>query len=181
MLYKIRRLLHKVIDEHKLKGLINNGLIVGENFSKQRGCTLDPPHCWLIKIGDDVTLAPHVSILAHDASTIRDLGYAKIGLVNIGNKNFIGAGAIILPNVEIGDNCIIGAGSVVTKDVPKNSVYAGNPAKLICSTGDYINKNKRLMETSFVYDESWTIRGKITNEQKEKMKNDLKSGIGFVR
>lgn len=43
----------------------------------------------------------------------------------------IGSGAIILSNITIGDNAIVGAGSVVTKDVPPNSIVAGNPARLL--------------------------------------------------
>ena len=81
-----------------------------------------PSHCWLISIGDNVTLAPYSQILAHDASTYNFIKYTKISDVTIGNNVFIGAGAIILPNVKIGDNVIIGAGSVVTKDIPNNSV-----------------------------------------------------------
>jgi len=41
----------------------------------------------------------------------------------------IGSGSTILSNVTIGENAIVGAGSVVTKDVPANSIVAGNPAK----------------------------------------------------
>jgi acetyltransferase-like isoleucine patch superfamily enzyme len=41
----------------------------------------------------------------------------------------IGSGATILSNVMIGENAIIGAGSVVTRDVPANTIYAGNPAR----------------------------------------------------
>ena len=55
-------------------------------------------------------MAPHVQILAHDASTKRYLGYTKIGRVLIGNNVFVGAGTIILPSVAIGNNVIIGAG-----------------------------------------------------------------------
>ena len=51
--------------------------------------------------------------------------------IHIGQNVWIGTGAIILPGVNIGDNSVIAAGSVVTKDVPENSVYGGNPAKLI--------------------------------------------------
>ena len=43
----------------------------------------------------------------------------------------IGSGATILSNITIGENAIVGAGSVVTKDVPANSIVAGNPAKFL--------------------------------------------------
>jgi len=43
----------------------------------------------------------------------------------------IGSGATILSNISIGENAIVGAGSVVTKDVPPNSIVAGNPAKVL--------------------------------------------------
>lgn len=44
---------------------------------------------------------------------------------------FIGARTIICSNVEIGDNAIIGAGSIVTKNIPPNQIWAGNPARFI--------------------------------------------------
>ncbi|WP_253200562.1 DapH/DapD/GlmU-related protein [Clostridium sp. CF012] len=99
--------------------LIKMGLKVGKNFNRLGGCIIDDSHCWLITIGDNVTLAPRVHILAHDASTKMYLDVTKIGLVDIGNNVFIGAGSIILPNVKIGNNVIIGAGSIVTKDILK--------------------------------------------------------------
>jgi acetyltransferase-like isoleucine patch superfamily enzyme len=43
----------------------------------------------------------------------------------------IGSGSTILSNITIGENSIVGAGSVVTKDVPSNSIVAGNPAKVL--------------------------------------------------
>ena len=51
--------------------------------------------------------------------------------IHLGKKVWIGSGAIVLPGVSIGDNSVIAAGSVVTKNVPENSVYEGNPAKFI--------------------------------------------------
>ena len=43
----------------------------------------------------------------------------------------VGSGVTILSNIEVGENAIVGAGSVVTKDVPPNSIVAGNPAKVL--------------------------------------------------
>lgn len=43
----------------------------------------------------------------------------------------VGSGATILSNTRVGENAIVGAGSVVTKDVPANSVVAGNPARVM--------------------------------------------------
>ena len=53
------------------------------------------------------------------------------GCITIGNNVWIGAGAIILPNVKIGDGVVIGAGSVVTKSFAANQVIGGVPAKLL--------------------------------------------------
>jgi acetyltransferase-like isoleucine patch superfamily enzyme len=50
----------------------------------------------------------------------------------------IGSGVTILSNITIGENAIVGAGSVVTKDVPSNSIVAGNPARIL----RYIEESK---------------------------------------
>ena len=51
--------------------------------------------------------------------------------VFIGNNVWIGMNACILPGVSIGDNSIIGSESVVTKDIPPNEIWVGNPARFI--------------------------------------------------
>ena len=85
------------------------------------------------------------------------------GGVSIGNNVFIGAGSIILPGVNIGDKAVIGAGSVVTKDIPTNSVAVGNPAKVICSYDEYMQKQKRGMERveKFPYNPNRTEKERI--------------------
>ena len=176
MISKLRNL-YKAMYLKKLKKI---GLIVGENFQMEKGCSIDTPFAWLIKIGDNVTLASRVYILAHDASTKKILNYSKVGRVNIGNNVFIGAHSIILPNVNIGDNCIIGANSVVSKDVKPNTVVAGNPAKEICSLEEFKIKNNKKLDKGPVYDVSWTLRGNITKDRKEKMKKDLKNNLGYI-
>lgn len=52
-------------------------------------------------------------------------------LPSIGDNVTLGANVVIIGNISIGNNVIVGAGSVVVKDVPDNSVVAGNPAKII--------------------------------------------------
>lgn len=163
--------------------LVDKGIKIGKNFSRQEKCLIDQSHCWLIQIGDDVTLAPRVHILAHDASTKRELGYTRIGLVNIGNRVFVGAGSIILPNVTIGDDVVIAAGSVVTKDIPKGSVAAGNPARVIDSYESYIKRKKNEFRESPVFDETYTLRNKnMTQQQKAEMTEKLRqgNGVGYV-
>lgn len=176
----LKKLVYRIRGEYTVEQLKKMGLSVGENFNPQLGFELDPSHCWLIEIGDNVTFGPHVQVLAHDASTYNILGYTKLGRVWIGDNVFIGARSIILPNVKIGDNSIIGAGSVVTHNVPKNVVYAGNPAKMISTLEEYTARSKELLEEVPVYQEEYTLRGGITTEKKLQQKNDLEKSVGYI-
>lgn len=155
-------------------------MTVGKDFNRMHGVILDDSHCWLISIGNNVTMAPRVHILAHDASTCHHLGYARIGRIDIGDNVFIGADTVVLPGVSIGDNSVIGANSTVAKSIPANVVAAGNPAKVICSIDDYIDRNRARMEAGHIYGEDYTMRGNITVEKKLQQRDDLKDGSGFV-
>ena len=168
----IRKFIMRLRGEPDLDRLRAAGLRVGKNFSMGQECILDVSHCWLIEIGDNVTLAPRVHILAHDASMKRALNYARIGRVTIGCNTFIGAGAILLPNIRIG--------SGVTRDLPDGSVAAGNPARVLCATAAYLEKQKEQMKTRPVYGEEWTTRQNISAERKQEMLRALEDGIGFV-
>lgn len=176
----ITRLVYRLRADYTTDQLAEMGLRVGKNFLRMHGTIIDPSHCWLITIGDNVTMAPRVHVLAHDASTCHHLGYARIGRVDIGDNVFIGADSVILPDVKIGDNSVIGANSTVTKNIPANVVAAGNPARIICSIDDYIARNRERMVRGHVYDEDYTLRGNITIEKKKKQRDDLKDGCGFV-
>ena len=57
----------------------------------------------------------------------------KVDPVRVKNGASIGSNSTILGNVTIGENAIVGAGSVVTKDVPANTIVAGNPARIFRS------------------------------------------------
>ena len=88
----------------------------------------------LITIGNDCLIGPNVQILTinHAVSPEARLDKANFtSPVTIEDNVWIVAGAIILPGVSIGKGAVIGAGSVVTKDVPSNTLFAGNPARYI--------------------------------------------------
>ena len=175
----LKRILYRLRGDHTTEILIKRGMKVGQNFKRLHGVILDPAHCWLISIGNNVTMAPRVHILAHDASTKTFLGYTIIGRVKIGNNVFIGAETVVLPNVTIGDNVVVGANSTVSKSLASNGVYAGSPAKFICSLEEYLERNSELMKSNPKYDESFII-GNITKENKAKMIKDLNDKIGYI-
>ena len=89
-----------------------------------------------ITIGRDCQIGPNVQLLTPthpvDPQPRRDKLEAAEPIV-IEDNVWLGGGAIILPGVRIGENSVIGAGAVVTKDVPRNSVAVGNPARVIRS------------------------------------------------
>lgn len=104
---------------------------------------------YLIKIGKRVTLTDRVQFITHDGGTwvfrrreeCKDIN--RYGSIEILNDSFIGIGSIILPGVKIGPNSVVAAGSVVTKDVPANTIFGGNPAKFICDIETYIKKCRK--------------------------------------
>lgn len=178
---KLKEIIYRFRAEYTTEKLIEMGMVVGENFKRLNGVILDPSHCWLIQIGDNVTMAPRVHILCHDASTKTFLDYTKIGRVTIGNNVFIGAETVVLPGVTIGDNVVIGANSVVTKSIPSDVVVCGNPVKVICTLEEYIDKNKKMMQVAPAYGEEYTLRADISSDMKLKMKEELEFQMGYVK
>lgn len=180
---KLKEFIYRIRGEISTERLIELGLVVGENFNREEQCIIDQSHCWLIKIGNNVTLAPRVHILAHDASMHHEIGYTKIAPVHIGNNVFVGAGTIILPGVTIGDNVVIGAGSVVVTDIESNSVAVGQPAKKIKTYKEYIAYCTETIKNAPTYGEDYTLRSaELTNVKKQEMYNILmEQKVGFVK
>ncbi|HWS03390.1 MAG TPA: DapH/DapD/GlmU-related protein [Gammaproteobacteria bacterium] len=95
-----------------------------------------------VELGEAVLCAGGVYISAgayHMEDTdaaIMDQGAYSKGPIRIGDRVWIGTGAIILDGVTIGAGAVIGAGSVVTKDIPENAIVAGVPAKVIRIRGE---------------------------------------------
>jgi len=176
----IKEWIYRLRGEYTTEKLISMGMKVGKNFGRLNGVILDPSHCWLIEIGDDVTLAPRVHILCHDASTKAFMNFTKVGNVTIGNRVFIGAESVILPGVTIGNDVVIGANSTVTHNIPSNSVAVGSPARVICTLEEYIQKEKERMKSAPVYDESYTLRKDLPMELRLKQKEELDGKIGYI-
>lgn len=175
-LRRILEILHMVkpIDYNSVEFLRSRGVKIGENVDILNSL-IDGCHGFLISIGNNVTITG-ARLLAHDGSTKKFLGYSKVGRIDIGNDVFVGQGAIILPNTKIGNRVIIGAGCVVGKNIPDNSVVIGNPCQILCSFDEYIEKNRKRLEEGPVYE---TIFSKKTNEEKNRMYNELNGRIGF--
>lgn len=116
---------------------------------------------YLLSFGDDVNISTGFVVLINNFgwSVFKGVNGAIIGNVKpvtFGNNIFVGFNVIIPEGVTIGDNVIIGAGSVVTKSIPSNEVWAGNPAHYICKIDEYISKRESLMfhddaEAQFLY------------------------------
>jgi maltose O-acetyltransferase len=177
----LRRLTHHFLHTVDTDWLKSRGLKLGERVYFGPEVIVDSYHCWLISIGDDCVFAPRVHILAHDASMKRHLKYTRIGRVNIGKKTFVGAGTIILPGVSIGHDVIIGAGSVVTRDIPDEVVAAGNPARVICTTAEFLRKHREQLGVRPVYTaKGHSIRGGITGDTQAAMYEALANGVGYV-
>lgn len=176
----IKEFVYRLRGEYTTERLIKMGMVVGKNLKRLNGVILDPAHCWLIELGDNVTLAPRVHVLCHDASTKTFLNYTRIGRVTIGNNVFVGAESVILPGVTIGDNVVIGANSTVTHSIPANSVAVGSPARVVGTLDSFLEKNRKAMETVPCYGEEYTLRQAVSMEKRMEQKAQLCDKIGYI-
>lgn len=164
--FEVSRVKSKVVPVEKVKQKYHNSIIDG----------LVPE---MVTIGKDFISAPNSIILAHDASTFKHCGKHRVEHTIIGDCVFLGAGAIILPGINVGDNVIIGAGSIVTRNIESNMVVAGNPAKVICTTSEYIEKcNYR----NVLVDTPNCFRGdgiKVNKVCIEEFRNNVRKKQGF--
>ena len=181
----IKRVIKKLLRKDKnyeMEYRIKSGLKIGKGSVCFSWSGLDGNWPWLISIGDNVTISSNVIILAHDASPNKVGCHTKLGKVSIGNNVFIGAGTIVLCDTKIGDNVIVGAGSLVNRDLESGYVYAGNPARKVETIENYQKKHQQLNDERPYLAEirRWDDWKDASNHEKEKMKELLQDGCGYI-
>lgn len=117
------------------------GIEIGKDVVINEGFTLacDMGYEGNLVIEDRVAFGPNVTVVITSQPNLSKLKYLKDtypfmdvrGKICIKHDGWVGAGAIILPNLVIGECSIVGAGAVVTKDVKPFTIVAGVPAKVI--------------------------------------------------
>lgn len=145
-------------NEHFVSYLRRGGAYIGANtrFIDPKRCSVDPGRLDYIHIGDNCCLSV-CALIAHDYSWyILQEAYNEMlpdpgAKISIGNNCFIGYQACILKGTTIGDNVIIGARSVVKGNIPSNTVWAGSPARCICTLDEYIVKKKKAKVSDALY------------------------------
>jgi acetyltransferase-like isoleucine patch superfamily enzyme len=128
---KVRKILLKIRHFYMTKIW---GMDIHPSVRLALSCKLDQVYPAGVHIGEATSVAFEARIMTHDR--VRGI-YTH---TRIGKNCFIGGRSTILPGVTVGDGSIVAACAVVTKDVPPNSIVAGNPAKVIRSdvnTGPY--------------------------------------------
>jgi maltose O-acetyltransferase len=83
-----------------------------------------------VTIGNDVAIANEAYLMDSDSHGVEGRR-VKEAAIRIGDGSWIGARAMILPGVTIGSRCLVAAGAVVSRDVPDDTLVAGNPARVV--------------------------------------------------
>jgi len=130
----LKKIYHILFSENRVQNKFNT-----LPYSNSLIDTLVPD---FVEIGKNFVSAPGSVILGHDASLLLFYKQYRIEKTIIGDNVFLGANSVVLPGVIIGNNVIVGAGAIVTKNLDDNGVYAGNPARYMCSIEEYYNKCK---------------------------------------
>jgi maltose O-acetyltransferase len=156
MIFRLIFKIQKLINAERLRKLQNRLKFCGKDVVIDSSCQIIVPE--EMEIGDNSSISSFTTVFAtfgvkigsncliSSNCGISSYNHIQVSLnrikdkaedsrfsrrVIIGNNVWIGMNSCILPGVEIGDNSIIGSGSVVTKSVPANEIWVGNPARYI--------------------------------------------------
>jgi len=157
--------------------LRQRGMGLGADVWLPASTWIDPDYCFLISIEAHCGFGEECLILAHDAQMDEFLDGARIGRVSIRESSHIGARTVILPGVVIGPRTIVGAGSVIARSLPPNSVCAGNPARVICSIDEYLEKHRKKIHDGPVFP---CITSQSSREERRKIAESVGVTSGYV-
>jgi len=128
--FKIRTFIAGIVQLLRVRIARIRGFDIHPTVILERKLHLDRLFPAGVHIGEHSLIASGVTILSHDHCKRVD-GQPLLIDTYIGKRCFIAVNATIMPGVRVGDEVIVGAGAVVTKDVPSNTIVAGNPARII--------------------------------------------------
>ena len=157
ILYRLIAKLYHVVADYRyrtrIKVLIDGGLVLGKNVNISPSVVIDNGNPYLIRIGDNCSIAEHTRLLTHDATPYKFTnGHTRLGKIELKDNCFIGEKVVILPGVTIGPDVLVAAGSVVNRDIPPNSCVAGVPARVYGKFDQFIERQKQLVETARVFE-----------------------------
>ena len=119
---------------------VNMGI---DNFIDSRFWSTEP---YLITIGCHCQITGGVKFFTHGGGAAvrrQHCDFDVFGKVFIGDYVYLGTNSLVMPGVTIGDNVLVAAGSVVTKSIPSNVVVGGNPARIVCTIEEYLQRNAK--------------------------------------
>jgi acetyltransferase-like isoleucine patch superfamily enzyme len=138
----------KIAKRCSIFGAPDKLLEIGNDSYVGMNCTING-YMAKVKIGKNVSVAQNVHIMS-DSGPNASLELQKVfpiivGPVLVGDNCWIGANAIIMPNVSLGEYCVVAANSFVNKSFSSYSVIGGNPVRLIrVLSNEEIDKIKEL-------------------------------------
>lgn len=155
-------------------------MVIGEGCYIDAQAEIEESWASHINFGSEVTVARGVRFISHDASMWRSLGATRVGVIEVGDRAFIGAFSIVLPNVRIGADVIVAAGSVVTRDIPDGVVAGGNPARVIKTTADLKEKTKAKLAQTPCFGEEYRMKAGGTLAMRKAMLKAMPNGECYI-
>jgi maltose O-acetyltransferase len=155
-------------------------MVIGDDVWLPDSTVIDTSHCFLIRIGNHCGFGEECVLLAHDAQMDEYLDAARLGRVVIHESCHLGTRTIVLPGVTIGPRTIVGAGSVVSRSLPPDTVCAGNPARVICSLDEYLEKHRARLASARTFEYAEYDVNVLTPERQAELIAACDEGVAYM-